>query len=176
MYLTVLLMLCNIKCIMTKVEYIFKLKVHVKPFNVNNDWSSQYTTHYLDHFHLIMWLILAFSKTVNGCGAFNSIQYSPCNPCMHIFTNEVNIYLHQLVVSVFKKKNLLQHFSTWELLVNAQFSMISQHCTVVLNAIVKGFMLSGNPWLIIITIKLINIPNTVLYFCGAFVLHCTCLV
>lgn len=37
--------------------------------------------------------------------------------------------------------------------------MISQHCTVVLNAIVKGFMLSGNPWLIIITIKLINIPN-----------------
>lgn len=78
---------------------------------------------------------------------------------MHIFTNEVNIYLHQLVVSVFKKKNLLQHFSTWELLVNAQFSMISQHCTVVLNAIVKGFMLSGNPWLIIITIKLINIPN-----------------
>lgn len=153
------------KMYLTKVDNIFKLKVHVKPFNVNNDWSSQYTTHYLRHFYLYYVVNSSFNSQRLSIGVGHLILYYSINTIlsmqsMHAYFYKWSQYL-LAPISCFHFKKIFNYISPHEnvLIINAQFSMISNQLCSSIQYYSQRLHVVRNPWITIITIRLSNIQS-----------------
>lgn len=163
------------KFCLSLAKYILKLKVHVNPFNVNNDWSSQYTTHYLRHFYLYYVVNSSFNSQRLSVGVGHLILYYSINTIlsmqsMHAYFYKWSQYLLAPISCFhFKKTFNYRYISPHEnfLIINAQFSMISNQLCSRVQYYSQRLHVVRNPWITIITIRLSNIQTqvTLWYIC-----------